>query len=207
MTTDNSDANSIIDAYHQNVFNWFVLPVSFAQFIRQPWSVFTYMFAHESFLYLLANMAWLAAFGYILQTMSGNRKLIPLYLYGGFFGGLFFMLMNNIWSQMPANAYFLLGAMPAVVSVAAGTVTLTPNYKIFPRIGGGISVWLLFAAYLAIALLVAVNAGAAYVSTILFCALLGFFTMYQFKKGKDFCEWIYTFANRINELFNPDKNR
>ena len=197
MTADNSDATVIINAYHQDIFNWFVLPVSFSPFIRQPWSIFTYMFAHESILYLLVNMAWLAAFGYILQKVSGNRKLIPLYLYGGFFGGLFFMLVNSIWVQNSNDSYFLLGAMPAIISVAAGTVTFVPNYKFFPKIGGGIPLWILFAVYMLINLFVSVNAGMAYVSTILFCALIGFFVMYQFKKGKDWCEWMYRITDKI----------
>jgi membrane associated rhomboid family serine protease len=197
MTADTSDAAMILATYWHDIFNWFVLPPSFSQFIHQPWSIFTYMFTHESFLYLLANMAWLAAFGYIMQDAGGNRKIIPLYLYGGFFGGLFFLLVNNIGLQNLGSTYSLSGAMPAVICVAAGTTTFAPNYKIFPRIGGGIPLWILFAAYMSINLFVSANAGMAYISTILFCALMGFFIIYQFKKGKDWCKWMYRIADKI----------
>ena len=40
---------------------------------------------------MLGNLLWIAAFGYILQDLAGNSKLIPLFIYGGLAGALFFI--------------------------------------------------------------------------------------------------------------------
>ncbi len=36
----------------------------------------------------IANMFWLWGFGYIFQDLTGNRKLVPVYIYGGIAGAL-----------------------------------------------------------------------------------------------------------------------
>lgn len=43
---------------------------------------------------ILSNMIWLWAFGYILQDMAGNDKIIPIYIYGGLAGGIVFITAN-----------------------------------------------------------------------------------------------------------------
>jgi len=44
---------------------WFTLPAWVEQFIKQPWSLISYMFLHASVLHLLFNMLWLYWFGQI----------------------------------------------------------------------------------------------------------------------------------------------
>ncbi len=36
-----------------------MLPASFVQFIKQPWSIISYMFLHVNFFHILFNMLWL----------------------------------------------------------------------------------------------------------------------------------------------------
>ncbi|WP_197492241.1 rhomboid family intramembrane serine protease [Arachidicoccus ginsenosidimutans] len=205
MTSSSNVADTTIDTFHREIFNYFILPSSFGQFIRQPWSLFSYMFTHESLLDLFSNLLWLVAFGYILQSLSGNKRLIPLYLYGGILGGIFFLIINAVLPQSVVHIDFLIGALPAVVAVAAGATTLTPQYRIFPMLGGGIPLWILFAVFMLVSVSSVANAGVAYVSTILFSALVGFYIIYQLKKGNDYGEWIYSFVHKIDSLFNPDK--
>src|SRR3954470_22251263 len=81
-----------IAAYYKNIFNWFILPADISKFGSRPWTIVTFMFTHEGIFHLLANLLWLWAFGYILQDLTGNRKLIPIYIYGGFAGAFFYIL-------------------------------------------------------------------------------------------------------------------
>ncbi|WP_163615010.1 rhomboid family intramembrane serine protease, partial [Klebsiella pneumoniae] len=60
-------------------------------FFSRPWTFITAMFMHSSVWHLISTVLWLWAFGYILQDLAGNSRLIPLYLYGGFIGGLVFV--------------------------------------------------------------------------------------------------------------------
>ena len=56
----------------------------------------TYMFSDTGYnlIRIISNMLWLWAFGFILQEMTGNDKLIPIYIYGGVFGGIVFIAAN-----------------------------------------------------------------------------------------------------------------
>ena len=56
-------------------------------FIRHPWGIFTYMFVQDGFWHILWNMLALYWFGQILQDLIGKTKILPLYIYGGIFGG------------------------------------------------------------------------------------------------------------------------
>ena len=113
-------------------------------FLTKPWTLFTYMFSEASLWSFIINMLWLWSFGFILQDLAGNKKLIPIYLYGGFTGGLFFLLATNLFPALGKPQMFsLAGAGPAIMSVAIATTTLAPKYKIFPLINGGIPLWIL----------------------------------------------------------------
>src|ERR1700740_3593700 len=71
-----------IQQFNQEIVTWFTLPASFDVFLTRPWTLFTHMFTHLSFWHVLSNMLWLWAFGFILQDLTGTRRLVPLYLYG-----------------------------------------------------------------------------------------------------------------------------
>ncbi|HEY0299495.1 MAG TPA: rhomboid family intramembrane serine protease [Arachidicoccus sp.] len=205
MSSTSNSADVTADLYHNEIFNYFILPASFSQFLHQPWTLISYMISHESLLDLFSNILWLVAFGYILQSLSGNKKIIPLYLYGGILGGIFFVAMNAVLPQQSSHIGFLIGATPAIIAVAAGATTLTPKYRIFPMLGGGIPLWILFAVFMLINISTAASAGLAYISTVLFSAVIGFFVIYQLKKGNDYGQWMYSSVYKIDDLFNPDK--
>src|ERR1700709_2801284 len=107
------DLNSLGDiAYHNNVLSWFVLPANLDKLSTRPWTVLTFMFADESVFRFIGNMFWLWGFGYILQDLTGNRKLVPIYLYGGLAAAVFFLLSHMIFPGLRAESGFaqLMGA-------------------------------------------------------------------------------------------------
>src|SRR6516164_4633245 len=72
------------EAYYNNVFSWFILPADFEKLLSRPWTILSYMVSDNRVFRFISNMFWLWSFGYILQDLTGNRKLIPIYIYGGF---------------------------------------------------------------------------------------------------------------------------
>ena len=53
--------------------NYLEFPAWWERFIRQPWSLFTYMFMHAGILHILFNMLWLYWFGRLfLQIFFGK---------------------------------------------------------------------------------------------------------------------------------------
>lgn len=100
------------DAYNKSIFQWFVFPAEIGKLSARPWTVLTYMFCDDSVFRFIANMLWFWGFGYILQDLAGNKKLIPVYVYGGLAGAAFFILSYNIFPklQLQQSTAFLIGA-------------------------------------------------------------------------------------------------
>src|ERR1700712_3362770 len=86
-----------LEAYHRNIFNWFVLPADPAKLSTRPWTLLTYMFVDSQVFRFVANMFWLWSFGFIMQDLTGNKKLIPIYIYGGIAGAVLYMLSYAIF--------------------------------------------------------------------------------------------------------------
>lgn len=112
---------------------WLYLPASPREFVYKPWTVITYMFAHEDFFHLLFNMLWLYFLGGIFKDFLGNRRLLQTYFWGGISGGLLFILLFNVLPVLRDSGMYhmpLLGASAAVLAVVTGIATLVPNYQI-----------------------------------------------------------------------------
>src|SRR4051794_25793447 len=139
-------------AFNAQIVQYFELPASLTRLSERPWTILTYMFTHTGVMHILSNMLWLWAFGFILQELTGNKKLIPIYIYGGLAGALVFILANYL---MPSLHPFietgsLIGANAATMAVAVATTTLAPNYRFFRNLNGGIPIWVVTLIYIII---------------------------------------------------------
>lgn len=195
------------DAFYNNILNWFVLPASLEKLSTRPWTLLTYMFADQQLFRFVANMLWLWGFGYVLQDMTGNRKLIPVYIYGGLGGAVLYLLAYAVVPSLQAHvsSAILVGANPGVIAVAVATTTVAPDYRIFPMINGGIPLWILTLIYLLINFSsISYGDSGAYIVN-LAGAATGFFFIYQLRKGHDGSVWMNNFFDWCNDLFNPNK--
>ncbi|MEJ7736142.1 MAG: rhomboid family intramembrane serine protease [Chitinophagaceae bacterium] len=195
-----------IDAYYKNIFNWLTLPADISKFGSRPWTLLTYMFTHEGFFHIVANMLWLWAFGYILQDMAGNRKLVPVYIYGGLTGAVFYIIAYYVFPSLQPNLpfAFFVGANTSVMAVAVATTTLSPDYRIFPMINGGIPLWIFTLVYVIIDFASIVGDPGKYIAHTA-AATLGFLFIYQHRKGNDWSEWMNNLFDWVDNLFNPNK--
>jgi membrane associated rhomboid family serine protease len=197
-----------------NAVEYFALPANLITLTERPWTLLTFMFAQGgispwgSLFTMAANMLWLWTFGYILQELSGNRYIFPIYIYGSILGAILFLVFAN---SVPAlrsqkNDLFLYSALYGSSAIATAVAILEPNYRVFKNFGKGMPVWILTVVYLLINILF-VNA----VSTALSIALLGaaaagFLFIYFLRKGKDFSAWMHNLYNWASGLFNPNRN-
>jgi membrane associated rhomboid family serine protease len=195
------------EAYDANILSWFTLSANPDKLSSRPWTVLTYMFTDQHVFRFIANMFWLWGFGYVLQDLTGNRKLVPIYLYGGVAGAAFFVLSYVLLSKLQAQAPIavLVGANPAVIAVAVATTTVAPDYRIFPMINGGIPLWILSLLYLLINFSsIPYGDSGAYIAS-LAGGGTGFFFIYLLRRGYDGSLWINRFFDWCNHLFDPDK--
>ncbi len=195
--------------FQSTVMEWFNLPSSILKLSTRPWTLFTYMFTEcgDSLFNGIANMIWLWGFGYVLQSYTGNSKLIPIYIYGGITGAFFFMLAHYIMPPIfeMRGVSGLLGANASVMAIAMATTTIAPNHRFFTQIRGGIPIWVLMAVYLLIDFAGTASSGAAYSLAHLGGALAGYLFVYFLRKGNDGSVWMNKFYHKVTHLFDPKK--
>lgn len=195
------------ELYYSQVGQWFELPGTFDKLGQRPWTILTSMFSDTAVLRILSNMIWLWAFGSILQGVAANKRVIPIYLYGGFFGAIVFLLANTFIPALRQTAGLVgqMGANAAVVAVAVSTCMFVPNYRFFRMLGGGISIWILMAVYLLIDFAGIATYSAAYSLSHLGGALAGCLFVVFLRRGWDGSKWMNSFYNWLTNLFNPYK--
>ena len=196
------------EAYFQNILNWLRLPADFDRMMTRPWTLLTHMFIHDGVFGMLGNLLWLGAFGYILQDLAGNSKLIPLFIYGGLAGGIFFVMSYNLipkLAQVAATATPFEGASAGVMAVAIATTALAPDYRIFPMLNGGIPLWVLSVVFIIIDLAGIAGAYNGNFVAHIAGAAMGMLFVFRLRKGKDWSVPMNKFFYWLNNLFNPEK--
>jgi membrane associated rhomboid family serine protease len=193
------------DLFTSQISDWLVLPADITKLLSRPWTLITFMFSNMNIWSLFANMLWLWAFGYIIQSLLGSAKLAPIYIYGGFAGGIIYILCSALIPAFgaKASAMFLAGANCSVMAVAIAATATAPQYKIFPMLNGGIPLWILTVIYTVINFAGTVNP-AVYTAE-LAAAAAGFLFIKLLNKGYDTGNWMNSVYNWIFDLFNPDK--
>jgi len=193
-------------AFFSQVVQYFEMPAQLTKFSERPWTILTYMFSHTGVIHILTNMIWLWAFGFILQELTGNKKLIPIYIYGGLAGALVFILANYLIPPLKPliDNSSLIGANAATMAVAVATTTLAPDYRFFKNLNGGIPIWVLTLIYILIDFAGVASLSAAFSLSHLGGGLAGFLFVYLLRKEKDGSIWMNNLYNWFMNLFNPN---
>ncbi|MHB1920875.1 MAG: rhomboid family intramembrane serine protease [Chitinophagaceae bacterium] len=195
---------SVADFYHQ-VVPWAILPADLAVFITRPWTLITFMFVHLSFWTTLSNMLWLWWFGNILQDFSSSSKVVPLYLYGGLSGALFFLISYHLFGPLRQDIPDIVtfGASASIMAIAIASTLLVPDYRVFPMLRGGIPLWIITMIFVGIDFAgFGIGELGAY-SSHLGGALMGWLFIWQLKKGNDWSIWLNRVFYWLGHLFEP----
>jgi membrane associated rhomboid family serine protease len=200
--------NSTVSAMH-----WFAMSANLVTLSERPWTIITFMFAQggnpplAALFAMAGSMLWLWVFGYILQDLSGNRYLVPVYIYGSLSAAVFFLIASNTipFLSQYKNDIILFSAQYGTTAIALAITTLSPGYRIFKNFGNGIPVWVLTGLYLLVNLIYAFNVSSATSFAVLGAALAGFGFIYFLRKGKDASAWMHNFYNWCGNLFTPAK--
>ncbi|KAA9041998.1 rhomboid family intramembrane serine protease [Ginsengibacter hankyongi] len=202
ILTDSSAA-----VFASRILPWFILPAKLATLAKAPWTILSYMFVHTHIIAAFTNMLWLWAFGSILQDMAGNKKIFPVYLYGGIAGAIVFIATNYAIPQLRPfiSSSFFEGASASIMAVAIATTALAPDYRIFRMLNGGIPLWVLTILFIIIDIASVGTAAPAYLLAHLTGGLTGFLFIVALRRGYDGGAWMLRFYNWFLDLCNPDK--
>lgn len=105
------------------------LPSEITMFLCRPWTIVTYMFTQYNFLHILFNMLCLYWFGQVLLLTLSDRHLLWLYLVGGVFGGVFYLLIYNLLPTFSSVAATLCGSSASVLAIMVAAALRSPDYE------------------------------------------------------------------------------
>lgn len=195
-----------LDEFMKNTYAWFTLPADFTKFLQSPWALITSIFTQLNTFLMLSNLFWLWTFGYILQDLVGNRKIIPLYLYGGIAGGIVFILTYNLVPQLQPlkGTEVFFGSATSVVAIALAATVISPQYRLFPMINGGIPLWIITVVFFIIDF-ASMSRNPGFLFSHMASAAVGFFFGRALLNGNDWGAWMNTLYDRFTNLFNPEK--
>lgn len=193
--------------FNKNVLGLFVLPADTDKLLSKPWTIITHMFVHDNVWKVFTNMIWLWAFGYIMQDITGNKKIIPVFIYGALGGAIAFLVAANLMPSLKEQLPFVttMGASAGVMAVAITTTMIAPGYKIFPLLSGGMPLWVLTAFYVVTSLLTISFSDTINIIINVAGALTGFLFIFFLRRGYDWSNWMSNFFDWFGNVFNPDK--
>jgi uncharacterized protein len=105
------------------LISWIALMPSIILAGERLWTFLTSMFMHGGFTHLFVNMMSLVFIGNFVEKLVGKKRFIWLYLSGGVFASLFFILIAaltdsdlNVYAVGASGAIFALGGLLAVMT-------------------------------------------------------------------------------------------
>ncbi len=170
-----------------DVLSFVELPASLELLLVRPWTVFTYMFIHAGLWHILWNMFALYFFGRIFLNFYSVRHFVGIYILGGLFGALFFVLAYNLFPYFGPYLPFsrLVGASAAVLAVVVAAAVRSPQYRINLMFVGSVklSTFALVVVAMSFLMLSGENAGGNFAH--LGGAFAGWLVADMLNKGKD----------------------
>lgn len=188
---------------YSSIIGMLALPASITSFLHKPWTLITYFFLHEGFMHILFNMLFLYWFGLIIKEFLGSGKIISLYVLGGIVGGVFYLLIYNLFPYFAdrVDVSVMLGASAGVYAVVVGAATLAPNFTMHLLLLGPVRIKYiaLFYVFLSFAQTTGANAGGNLAH--LGGAALGFLFIKQLQNGVDLGKPVHWFISFVKSFF------
>lgn len=116
-------------AVYDDFLRFFSMSPNWKFILTHPWVPITSIFLHESFGHILWNMLTFYWFGRIVGDLLGNHRVLPLYLLGGFAGGIVYFIaaqFHLLGLGLPSE--MVLGASAAVMAMVACAAFIAPDY-------------------------------------------------------------------------------
>lgn len=87
--------------FRNSYFDQLVFRLGLSQVTQNTLAWITYQFSHSGFLHLISNMIYFLIIGAAVEAMIGSMGLILMYLAGGIFAGIFFLMIKSHGGAVP----------------------------------------------------------------------------------------------------------
>jgi len=188
-----------------SLVRFFAVPADLSKLLYKPWTIFTYMFLHQDFLHILFNMLWLYWFGQIFLHYFDQKKLVSVYILGGFAGAFIYILTFNIFPVfsdiIPVS--YALGASASVIAIVIAASVYAPNHTIYLMFFGPVKLKYIALVTIAIDIISIASTNAGGHLAHLGGALFGYIYIVQLKKGNNIAGFFDRFMDSVFSIFKP----
>lgn len=193
-------------AFFRNIYYWFIMPADLGRLLTRPWTLITMQFSELRMLSVISNLIWMWTFGYLIQDLIGNDRVAPIYLYSGTAAGVTFLLTANLIMPGQVQDIHYNGVVAAIMGLAVAATTLSPKYRFFPMIGGGIPLWVITLIYFLLNV-AAVRGNLYMLLPVVAAAAVGYWFMKSLLAGRDPGAWLNGFFDGFNRWMAPKRKR
>lgn len=174
--------------------------------LTHPWVLLTSIFLHEGFWHLLWNMLFLFWFGRIVGDLIGNHRVMPIYVLGGLFAGLIFILSAQFLPFGNHGEVYALGASGAVMALVVAAGMIAPDYGLHLILIGEVKLKYVVAVLVLLDLLsLANNSNTGGHFAHLGGAFFGYLFILSLREGVDLSAPVNKVTGSIGELFTPGR--
>jgi hypothetical protein len=162
------------------------------------------MFMHADFLHVLFIMLWRDGVGRLFLSFFSAKHLRGLYILGGIFGGLLYMLCYNVFPYFRPQVEYssMVGASASVLAVVIAVAYRKPDYSIRLLFFGNIRLKYIALIVVLSDLLFITSSNAGGHIAHLGGAFAGFSFVAGLNKGVDMTSWVNKFLDVVSVLFD-----
>lgn len=189
------------------MYDWLSLPSDFPTLLYKPWTLITYMFLHQDFFHILFNMFALYWFGKLFLIYFSDKQLVAVYVIGGLFAGLLYMLSYNIFPLFTKFdiSHILMGASGSIMAIIIASAVQSPNLEMRFLLIGAVKLKYIAIAAVLISFFGITSNNAGGEIAHLGGALYGYFFVVSLQRGKDFTRPFSKLMDAIFNIFKPPR--
>lgn len=171
--------------------------------VSKPWTIISYNFFHSGIVHLVFNMLMLHFAGRLFSTYFTQKQLFSVYILGGVFGGMVYILSYLFLPMLANQKALLVGASASIMAIVFATTTYQPYMNLRLALIGNVQLWHIALVFLVLDLiqLPLENTGGHLAH--LGGAFFGFVYIKALKGGFDLGSGLHSVLDRISSLFSP----
>jgi len=189
---------------YEGFIQFFEISDSWLHNLTHPWVFLTYGFLHEGFWHIIWNMLVFYWFGVIVGDLIGNQRVLPIFLWGVFAGGITFWITALIWPAFGQEITYMLGASAGVMAIVLSAAITAPEYAVRLPLLGEVRIKYIALFMVLLDILVFRNAGVSNQGghfAHLGGAFMGYLFVQQLRSGNDLAVPVNRVFENIRSFF------
>ncbi len=170
------------------------LSSNFSDLLWKPWSILTYSFFHAGIWHIIFNLIMFNFASKVFMTYFTQKQLLGLYISGGLFAGLIYLISYNTLPALIDTPTSLVGASASVMAILFAVATYAPMMQLRLLIIGNVKLWHIAIVFLVIDFLQLSSTNTGGHLAHLGGAFFGYIFTTQLKKGLDLTSWFTSIA-------------